>query len=117
MIAAAPASYPQMRLGPGDKRLRMSVLFAAGVESLFIVFLTVFLWNHANPMGDGMEMVGASAAFMYIFLPLTLPALILAKRGRHLMLAAVLAGIAAFAYCALWFELLAELGIRPAPWS
>jgi hypothetical protein len=29
----------------------------------------------------------------------------------------VLAGVAAFAYFAIWFQLLDELGIRPAPWS
>ena len=38
-------------------------------ESLFIVFLTVFLFNHANPKGDGMEMVVVGAAMMFIFLP------------------------------------------------
>jgi hypothetical protein len=54
---------------------------------------------------------------MFIFLPLTLPAFMLAKESRHLVLAAVLAGVAAFAYFALWFELLGELGIRPAPWA
>ena len=46
-------------------------------------------------MGDGMEMAGASAAFMFIFLPFTLPALILAKERRHLAVAAFLAGLAA----------------------
>jgi hypothetical protein len=42
-------------LSPDDRRLRASVLFAVAAESLFIVFLTVFLFNHANPKGDGME--------------------------------------------------------------
>jgi hypothetical protein len=41
----------------------------------------------------------------------------LAKESRHLVVAALLAGLAAFAYFAIWFELLAELGIREAPWS
>ena len=36
-------------LSPHDRRLRASVLFAVAAESLFIVFLTVFLFNHANP--------------------------------------------------------------------
>jgi hypothetical protein len=103
--------------GPGDRRLRSSVLLVAGAEIAFLVFLTVFLWKHANPMGDGMEMVGASAAFMFIFLPFTLPALILAKERRHLVVAASLAGLAAFLYFAFWFEMLAELGIREAPWG
>jgi hypothetical protein len=54
---------------------------------------------------------------MFIFLPLTLPAFMLAKESRHLVFAAVLAGVAAFAYFAIWLQLLDELGIRPAPWS
>ena len=55
------------------------VLFAVAAQSLFLVFLTVFLFNHADPKGDGMEMVASGAAFMLIFLPLSLPAFILAK--------------------------------------
>jgi hypothetical protein len=103
--------------GPGDRRLRLAVLLVVALQSLFVVFLGVFLFNHANPQGDGMEMVGVGAAFMFIFLPLTLPAFMLAKESRHLVLAAVLAGIAAFAYFAIWFQLLDELGIRSAPWA
>jgi hypothetical protein len=100
-----------------DRRLRTSVLFAVAAESLFIVFLTVFLFNHADPKGDGMEMVASSAAFMLIFLPLSLPAYFLAKNGRFLILAALLAGLAAILYFLLWLEILDELGIQAAPWA
>ena len=103
--------------GPGNRRLRASILFAAAIEIAFLVFLTIFLWNHANPKGDGMEMVGVGAAIMFIFLPFTLPALILAKESRYLVLAALLAGVAAFLYFALWLEMLEELHLQPAPWS
>ena len=103
--------------GPGDRRLRASVLLAVGAQSLFLVFLTVFLFNHADPKGDGMEMVGVGAAFMLIFLPLSLPAFLLAKGGRHLVVAAFLAALAAIFYFAIWFQLLDELGIQGAPWS
>jgi hypothetical protein len=103
--------------GPGDGRLRLSVLLAVAAEIAFLVFLTVFLWQHANPKGDGMEIVGVGAAFMFIFLPLTLPALMLAKERRHLVVAAFLAALAAVLYFAFWFELLAELGLQEAPWS
>lgn len=103
--------------GPGDRRLRATILWVVAAQSLFVVFLTVFLFNHANPKGDGMEMMGVGAAFMFIFLPLSLPAFILAKESRHLVLAAALAGLAAFAYFALWFQLLDELGLGRAPWS
>jgi len=63
-----------------------------------------------------MEMVGVGAAFMFIFLPFSLPAFILAKEGRYLVGAALLAGLAAFLYFAIWFQLLDELGIQQAPW-
>jgi hypothetical protein len=95
----------------GDKRLRLSVLFACAIEAAFVVFLTVFLFQHADPRGDGMEMVGVGFAFMLIFLPLTLPAFILARYGRWLMLAAGLAGVAAIAYFAFWLEMVSELGL------
>ena len=96
-------------LGTGDRRLRSSVLFAVTAHCLFLIFLTVFLFNHANPKGDGMEMVAVGAAFMFIFLPLSLPAFVLAKEGRALVVAAILAGLASFAYFAFWLEILDEL--------
>ena len=93
------------------------MLFAVAVEGLFILFFTVFLFNHADPKGDGMEMVGASAAFMLIFLPLSLPAYLLAKNGRLLIFAAFLAGLAAILYFLFWLEMLDEMGIQTAPWG
>ena len=93
--------------GPGDKKLRLSVLLATGLETAFLVFL----FRHANPMGDGM------AAFMFIFLPFTLQALILAKERRYLVVAAFLAGLAAVLYLLLWLEAISKLGIRAAPWD
>ena len=79
------------------------------MHCLFLIFLTVFLFNHANPKGDGMEMVAVGAAFMFIFLPLSLPAFVLSKEGRALVIAAILAGLASFAYFAFWLEILDEL--------
>ena len=80
MSTAHPASLQKGYVaGPGDRRLRTSVLLAVAAQSLFLVFLTVFLLNHADPKVDGMEMVASGAAFMLIFLPLSLPAFILAK--------------------------------------
>ena len=98
----------------GEKRLRLSMLLACGMEAAFIVFLTVFLFQHADPHGDGMEMVGVGFAFMLIFLPFTLPAFILARNVRWLVLAAFLAAIGAFAYFALWVEMVSELGLPKA---
>lgn len=109
-------SRSEMRrpLSVGDKRLRLSVLFACAMEAAFIVFLTVFLLQHADPRGDGMEMVYVGFAFILIFLPFTLPALILARNGRWLVLAAALAALAAFAYFGLWLEILSEMGLPKA---
>ena len=84
---------------------------------LFIVFLTVFLFNHANPKGDGMEMVAVGAAMMFIFFPLSLPAYALASQGRYLIAAAVLAGLATTLSFLLWLQILDEIGIQPAPWG
>src|SRR6185437_10406696 len=95
----------------GDKRLRLSVLLACATEAAFIVFLTVFLFQHADPRGDGMEMAGVGFAFMLIFLPFTLPAFILARNGRWLVVAAGVAALAAVAYFALWLEMVSELGL------
>ena len=100
-----------------DRRLRTSVLFAVAAESLFIVFLTVFLFNHADPKGDGMEMVAVGAAMMFIFFPFSLPAFALAKEGRLLVLAACLAGLAAILSFLFWLQILDELGIQSAPWG
>jgi hypothetical protein len=101
-------------LSIGDRRLRLSVLLACGAEGAFIVFLTVFLFKHSDPLGDGMEMVYVSFAFMLIFLPFTLPAIILARNGQWLVLAAGLAALAAFAYFGLWLEILSEMGLPKA---
>jgi hypothetical protein len=104
-------------LSLSDRRLRTAILFAVAAESLFIVFLTVFLANHANPRGDGMEMVAVGAAIMFIFFPFGLPAFALAKSGRYLIFAAVLAGLAAILSFLLWLQILDELGIQTAPWG
>ena len=82
----------------GDERLRLSILLACGIEAAFIVFLAVFLFQHADPHGDGMEMAAVGFAFMLIFLPFTLPA-------------AGVAALAAVAYLALWLEMVSELGL------
>jgi hypothetical protein len=100
----------------GDRRLRSTIFLIVATELGFIVFLAIFLWNHADPMGDGMEMVGVGAAIMLVFLPFSLPAFILAKERRSLVFAASLAGLAALLLFALWFQLLDELGLQTAPW-
>jgi threonine/homoserine/homoserine lactone efflux protein len=101
----------QKALSVGDRRLRLSVLLTCALEAAFIVFFFAFLLKHSNPHGDGMEMVAVGFAFMLIFLPFTLPALILGLSRRWLVLAAVLAAIGALAYFGLWLETVSELGL------
>jgi hypothetical protein len=108
---ARSGSTASKSLSVGGERLRLSVLIACGAEAAFIVFFAVFLFQHANPRGDGMEMAAVGLAFMIIFLPLTLPAFILAKNRRWLVLATGLAALAAVAYFALWLEMVSELGL------
>lgn len=98
-------------LSLGHERLRLSVLFACGMEAAFIAFFTIFVFRHSNPHGDGMEMASVGFAFMLIFLPLTLPAFLLARTGRWLVPATVLAALGAFAYFGLWLETLSEMGL------
>ena len=101
----------------GDRRLQAAILLVVAIESLFLVFLTVFLINHANPKGDGMEMVAVGAAFTLIFVRVaSLPAYLLAKNGRFLIIAALLAGLSAILFFLFWLEILDELGIQAAPW-
>jgi hypothetical protein len=84
-------------------------LLLTAAQMLFIVFLTVFIVRHVNPFGDGMEFAAVSAAIMLLEIPFTIPAFILAVRGRALGIAACLAGFATFAYVVFWIQVYAEM--------
>jgi len=105
------ASATSKSLSVGDERLRLSVLLTCGIEAAFVVFLAVFLFQHADPRGDGMEMAGVGFAFMLMFFAIHLPAFILARHRRRLVVAAGVAALAAVAYFALWLEMVSELGL------
>jgi hypothetical protein len=68
-------------------------------------------------MGDGMEMVVTSIAFIFIFLPFSLPAYLLAKVGRFLISAALLVLIGSFPL----FRAVAQISRRAhhsvGPWN
>src|SRR6476619_6029387 len=98
----------------GEKGLGFTGPLAAEMEVSSFVFLPFFLCQHADPRGDGMEMAGVGFAFMLIFLPFTLPAFVLARNGRWLVLAAFLAALGASAYFGLWLEMVSELGLPKA---
>jgi hypothetical protein len=94
--------------------LRATLLALTTGQMLFIVVLTVFIIRHMNPLGDGMEFVAVSAAIMLLEIPFTVPAFILAVRGRALGIAAALAGFATFAYVIFWIQVYAEMTAKGA---
>ena len=104
MSDTAPAPMPA-----SGSALRILLLVLTVAQMMFIVFLTVFIIRHMNPQGDGMEFVAVSAAIMLLEIPFTIPAFILAVRGRALGVAAGLAGFATVAYVLFWFQVSAEL--------
>ena len=103
--------------GPGGEagaprsRLRTLVLIGAGAETLFWFWTFSYIGARVNPRGDGMEWL-AEVPMSVIFLALTLPALLLARRGqgRSLILAAVLVLASAAANALIWSEIVAEIG-------
>ncbi len=92
-----------------NSALRIFLLLLTAAQMMFIVFLTVFIIRHMNPKGDGMEFVAVSAAIMLLEIPFTIPAFILAVRGKALGVAAGLAGFATFAYVIFWIQVYAEM--------
>lgn len=95
--------------------LRIFLLVLTTAQMMFVVGLTVFIIRHMNPLGDGMEFVAVSAAIMLLEIPFTIPAFILAVRGRALGVAACLAGFATFAYAIFWIQVYAEMTAKSAP--
>ena len=97
-------------LSVGDRRLRLSVLFACGVEAAFIVFLAVFLLKQADPLGDD------GNGFCWLCVHADLFAIHIARahscaKWWWLVLATGLAALGAFAYFGSWLEILSELGL------
>jgi glucan phosphoethanolaminetransferase (alkaline phosphatase superfamily) len=87
--------------------LRALVLLGAAAETLFWFWTFSYIGARANPRGDGMEWL-AEMPMTLIFLLLTLPALLLARRGRLLPVAAVLVLASAAANAFLWSEIVSE---------
>ena len=78
----------------------------------------MFLFKHANPKGDGMEMVAVGVAIMFIFLPLSLPAYSLAKpRALSHPRGPSRADRVVLSISACGCKFLDELSIQPAPWN
>jgi cation transport ATPase len=94
--------------------LRVVLLLLTLGQMVFVVALTVFIIRHMNPLGDGMEFVAVSAAIMLLEVPFTIPAFVLAVRGKALGVAACLAGFATFAYVIFWVQVYAEVAAKSA---
>ena len=94
--------------------LRIVVLLLTTAQMVFVVALTVFIIRHMNPLGDGMEFVAVSAAILLLEVPFTIPAFILAARGKAPGVAVCLAGFATFAYVIFWVQVYAEVAAKPA---
>jgi hypothetical protein len=92
--------------------VRLFLLLLTTAQMLFIIFLTAFIVRNMNPGGDGMEFVAVSAAIMLLEMPFTIPAFILAVRGKALGIAACLAGFASFAYVIFWIQVYAEMAAK-----
>lgn len=90
---------------------RWTILIIAGAQTLFWLYTFYYIIAHANPMGDGFEMV-AIMPMGLIFFALVLPALQMARRGRSLGLAAILCLLALFANFIVWNEIVSELAPR-----
>lgn len=97
-----------------NSSLRTTLLLLTGAQMMFIVVLTAFIIRHMNPLGDGMEFVVVSAAIMLLEIPFTIPAFILALKGKALGVAACLAGFATFAYVIFWIQVYAEMTAKSA---
>jgi hypothetical protein len=65
-----------------NSALRIFLLVLTAAQMMFIVFLTVFIIRNMDPRGGGMEFVAVSAAIMLLEIPFTIPAFILAVRGK-----------------------------------
>jgi hypothetical protein len=105
---------PRPEVPSPNRFLRIGLVVLTAAQMMFIVFLTVFIIRHMNPKGDGMEFVAVSAAIMLLEIPFTIPAFILAVKGRALGVAACLAGFATFAYVIFWVQVYAEITAKTA---
>lgn len=102
-------------LSASRSALRIALLILTSAQMLLIIGLTVFVSAHANQPGVSVEFVALGAAIMLLELPFTIPAFILAVRGKALGSAASLAGFATFAYVVLWIQVQAETAAKAAP--
>lgn len=95
-------------MGNDKSWLRAGVLIAALGAAAFWVYAVYYLIANASPTGGGMELV-AIFPLTVILAALTLPALLLARKGRHLLVAAGFAAVSILVNFYLWRQLLIDL--------
>ena len=88
--------------------LRIAALAVATVEAVFWIYAIIYVIRQANPMGDGMELV-VIVPLSVLFGALTLPALLLARKGKWLKTSLAFALVSAVANFLLWRQILSEL--------
>lgn len=104
--------------GPAQKRpashlaLRLLLLAVTTLQMAFVVLLTTLIVGSAGAQGDGKEYAAVAIAIMLLEVPFTIPAFVLAFRGKMLGIASCLAGFATFAYAVFWIQLYAEVTTR-----
>ena len=81
--------------------LRIAVVAGATAETVVWAGIWAYTARKASPTGDGMEWIAVWLATM-VFVPFTLPALVLGLIGRWLTFAAVLVAGVAIAYLYAW---------------
>ncbi len=101
-MSAADIKYSKRNL------IRIAAMLVAGVEILFWIYTFFYISQHANPLGDGMEMV-AVVPMTIIAVFLAFPAFALSISGRTWWLAASFALAAAVANGVVWAQVLGEL--------
>lgn len=98
-----------MGAGMSDSKwLRAIVLVVALGATAFWIYSIWYLIANASPTGGGMELVGI-VPMTIVFAALTLPALLIARKGRHLYWATGFVAASILANFFLWRQLLVDL--------
>ncbi len=89
------------------RALRPTVLAVAAVQTAFWIYTWYYIIGHANPKGDGMELI-AVVPLTFIFLIFVLPAFFMGLAGRAFRTALILLLVGFAANFFLWTEILSE---------
>jgi hypothetical protein len=99
---------PMQDAGAGRARaLRTAVHACIAVQVLIYLYLFVVIWQHTNPMGDGMEWVAVAPGAAALTVG-ALPPWVLRERQKLLPLALLLAFAGIFLNLAYLYEIMRE---------